>query len=399
MKRPVGVELFAGCGGLSTGFLDAGIRICAGFEIDLRAVDAYNYNHSYRGSRGFAADLTELESGELLRLAGVDAIDLLIGGPPCQPFSIVGKRRGLDDKRADLLQHFARFVEELQPKAFLLENVPNLATIAGGHVLELTLSRLRAAGYCVRHDIVAADEFGVPQRRKRLVVVGISGVSEVLFPPPTHGILDATKITAKQAIGDLPEAAEFGECGIHNHEPTAHSKSMVDRFGKLLPGKREKGSFHDRLHPDKPGYTLRAGSGNFSPLRPVHYSSDRVITVRESARLQGFSDHFIWPDRIPRLQQYRQVGNAVPPPLAAAFARSIARQLRWRLDPDSLRGDASARPPAMVMSDEERLAARRSRTRGASLGKAPKSPERSTSSTKRTRRPLSAAARAQVSRR
>jgi DNA (cytosine-5)-methyltransferase 1 len=369
MKKVVGIELFAGCGGLSTGFLDAGLHIAAGFDIDLRAVDAYNYNHSYRGSRGIAADLGELTSDELLRLAGVKAVDIVIGGPPCQPFSIVGKRRGLQDERADLLQQFARFVEELNPKVFLLENVPNLASIAGGEVLGSMLSRLRKAGYCIRHEIVSADDFGVPQRRKRLVVVGVRGASHVSFPAPTHGILDARKVTAKQAIGDLPEAAEFGECGIHNHEPTAHSKSMMTRFGKLLPGKRERGSFHDRLHPDRPGYTLRAGSGNFSPLRPVHYSSDRVITVRESARLQGFSDDFIWPDRIPRLQQYRQVGNAVPPPLAAAFARDIAAQLGWLLDPHSLRGDPSARPPAMVMTDEERIAARRSKTRGASLGK------------------------------
>lgn len=137
----------------------------------------------------------------------------------------------------------------------------------------------------------------------------------------------------------------------------------------MEPGKRERGSFHDRLHPERPSYTLRAGSGNFSPLRPVHYKHHRVITVRESARLQGFSDDFRWPDRIPRLQQYRQVGNAVPPPMARAFAVCLAEQMRWRLDPAALAGDPSARDPANVLTDGERKALRAARMRGASLGK------------------------------
>jgi DNA (cytosine-5)-methyltransferase 1 len=134
-------------------------------------------------------------------------------------------------------------------------------------------------------------------------------------------------------------------------------------------GKRERGSFHDRLHPDRPSYTLRAGSGNFSPLRPVHYKYHRVITVRESARLQGFSDDFLWPDRIPRLQQYRQVGNAVPPPMAEAFAACLAEQMGWPLNPTAMVGDPSTRSPANALSDDERRALRTSRMRGASLGR------------------------------
>jgi DNA (cytosine-5)-methyltransferase 1 len=168
----------------------------------------------------------------------------------------------------------------------------------------------------------------------------------------------------------LPDAGEFGETGIYNHEPTAHSADMVARLSTLAPGKRERGSFHDRLHPERPSYTLRAGSGNFSPLRPVHYKHHRVITVRESARIQGFSDDFRWPDRIPRLQQYRQVGNAVPPPLAEAFARALAEQLGWSLDPERCAGDPGSREPANILTDEQRKALRSARMRGASLGKA-----------------------------
>ncbi len=267
------------------------------------------------------------------------------------------------------MEDYARIVSELKPAAFVLENVPNLSRISNGSLLKKTVSTLEAAGYSVRHEVVSAAQFGVPQNRKRLFVVEVRNRRAVLFPEPTHGTGENPFRTARQALGDLPDAAEFGECDIHNHEPTLHSKDMVSRFQRLRPGTRERGSFHDRLHPEKPSYTLRAGSGNFSPLRPVHYVYDRVITVRESARLQGFCDEFIWPDRIPRLQQYRQVGNAVPPPLAAAFAKCLAEQMGWTLNPAELSGDPDAREPAMTMTDQERLAERRMRMRGASLSR------------------------------
>jgi DNA (cytosine-5)-methyltransferase 1 len=368
-KAPLGIELFAGCGGLSTGFLDAGLRVAAGFELDRRAVDAYEYNHSFRGSHGYVSDLSTAGGASLLAQAKVDEIDFLIGGPPCQPFSIVGKRGGTTDDRASLIGHFVRLVVELKPSVFLLENVPNLLRIEHGAILESAIKSLSNLGYGIRSEIVSAADFGVPQIRKRLFVVGVMNASEVRFPERIHGVAMLPYVTSKETLDDLPDAAEFGECGVFNHEPTMHSADMIARLRTLVPGERERGSFHDRLHPDRPSFTLRAGSGNFSPLRPIHYRYDRVVTVRESARIQGFSDAFVWPDRIPRLQQYRQVGNAVPPPLAEAFAKCIAAQMGWSLAPDAMKGDADSRPPAMTMTDEQRVAIRRGRTRGASLGR------------------------------
>lgn len=368
-KVPTGIELFAGCGGMSTGFLDAGINMAAGFELDARAVDVYNYNHDYRGSKGLIADLNTVSGAELLSRAGLKRVDFIVGGPPCQPFSIAGKRQGKRDIRADLIGHFIRIVDELKPSAFMLENVPNLAAIDNGELLDDVKSELRALGYAVDHTVVSAADYGVPQNRKRLVVLGLKGKRAVCFPAATHGTAERPHVSASDAIDDLPDAGEFGEHGIYNHEPTVHSADMVARLSTLEPGKRERGSFHDRLHPQRPSYTLRAGSGNFSPLRPVHYKHHRVITVRESARLQGFSDDFRWPDRIPRLQQYRQVGNAVPPPLARAFAECIADQMGWRRDPVAFIGDSSQRSPAMVLTDAERKALRAGRMRGASLGR------------------------------
>lgn len=368
-KLPTGIELFAGCGGLSTGFLDAGLNIAAGFELDARAVDAYNYNHEYRGSRGFVADLNVASGAELLERAGLKRADFIIGGPPCQPFSIAGKRQGKRDIRADLIGHFIRIVDELEPAALMLENVPNLASIDNGEFLGSVKAELRALGYAVDHTVMSAADFGVPQNRKRLVVFGLKGKKDVKFPTATHGTDEQPFVSSASAIDDLPDAAEFGETGIYNHEPTEHSADMVARLSTLAPGKRERGSFHDRLHPERPSFTLRAGSGNFSPLRPVHYKHHRVITVRESARLQGFSDDFRWPDRIPRLQQYRQVGNAVPPPMGRAFAECLADQMGWPLNPAALAGDLSIRPPANTLTDAQRRANRTVRIRGASLGK------------------------------
>ncbi len=373
-KLPVGIELFCGCGGASTGFLDAGIRIAAGFDIDRRAIEAYDYNHAHRGSRGFVLDLSRASGEQLLATAGVSQIDVLIGGPPCQPFSIVGKRRGREDDRASLLFDFLRLAGELRPEALFFENVPNLVTIEEGRLLEALDSGLRKLGYAVRTDVIPAADFGVPQIQRRLLLVAARGVARIELPKPSHGARNllggALKpyVTAREALDSLPLAGDFGECGVHNHEPTEHSADMLSRFATLGAGERERRSFHDRLHPERASYTLRAGTGNFSPLRPVHYRYDRVITVRESARLQGFADTFVWPDWIPRLQQYRQVGNAVPPPVGAAIARSLATQLGWRLDPGQLRGDPCARPTAITLSDAERRARRRSRIRGASLG-------------------------------
>lgn len=337
--------------------------------MDRRAVEAYNYNHVYRGSQGFVVDLGEASGRDLLTYAKLTRVDFLIGGPPCQPFSVVGKRQGARDPRANLINHFVRFVEELAPRVFLLENVPNLAAISGGDILRSTKGALASLGYSVDHRVLSATAYGVPQNRKRLFIFGVKGQRVLRFPEPTFGTADKPVLTTASAIGDLPDAGEFGETSIYNHEPTAHTADILERFSRLEPGRREKGSFHDRLHPDRPSYTLRAGSGNFSPLRPVHYLYDRVITVRESARLQGFSDNFVWPDSIPRLQQYRQVGNAVPPPMAEAFARSIANQLGWRLDPEELEGNPAARRPANIFSDDERRAMRVARMRGASLGR------------------------------
>ena len=244
MKQiPVAIELFCGCGGMSTGFLDAGIQVAAGFDIDRRAVEAYRYNHEHRGSRGFETDVAGLSGPDILRFAAIGRVDVLLAGPPCQPFSIVGKRRGREDERANLVSDFVRLISELEPEAFVFENVPNLATIAGGEIFDDLCGKLRGLGYGLSAGVLAAADFGVPQTRRRLLMLVLKGRATACLPPATRGAgLLAPDlrphVTVAEAIGDLPDAAEYGGCGIHNHEPTLHTPDMVMRLSALRAGER-----------------------------------------------------------------------------------------------------------------------------------------------------------------
>lgn len=377
IDAPTAIDLFCGCGGISTGLLDAGFRVVAGYDNDRPSLEAYAYNHTHRDAKAIYADLGTLSGHELLDKAGISSVDLISGGPPCQAFSIAGKQRGLEDSRGNLIFDFVRIIEELRPSAFFFENVPNVERFDEGRLLKKILNRLSKAGYGVSHKILFAPDYGVAQIRRRLVCVGFLGRKQISFPPPpTHAAhtesqefwnLPSYK-TVSDVLDDLPDVSPNWLQDIPNHEPTFHTAAMLEAFSRLAPGKRDKKSFHDRLHPQRPSYTLRAGVGNFSPLRPVHHKYDRVITVRESARIQSFSDDFIWPDSLPRLQQYRQVGNAVPPLLAKSIGAHIASALGWVLHPDQFIGSTLQRASHITKTPAERLAAAKKRTRGASLG-------------------------------
>ena len=371
------VELFCGCGGISTGLLDAGIRVLAGFDNDARSIETFNHNHNYRGAIGVRTDIRSLTRDGILGSVNAESVDLVVAGPPCQPFSIAGKMRALEDPRAHLLFEYVRLVRELGPHATIFENVPRLATVADGRIVDELSMALEGLGYRVSWAIVNAADYGVPQNRKRLIMVGLRTKVPIDFPPPaTHSAVGTDTLfeslapyrTAADAIDDLPDVYDPAAATVPNHEPTLHSENMLLAFAALPPGKRDKKSFHDRLHPNRPSYTLRAGSGTYSPLPPVHYRYDRVLTVRESARIQGFADSFVWPSSVPRLQQYRQVGNAVPPPLAQAVGRHVATHLGWALEPAALAGDERERMSLFTAPLAERLQERSKYLRGMSVG-------------------------------
>lgn len=366
MTAPVCVDLFCGAGGLSTGLLDAGIAVRVGIDADAPSVETFGLNHLPRGAKGVKGDVKGMTGTDLRELAG-GTIDLLAGGPPCQPFSVAGRRRGLDDVRGDLIFEFVRLLAESEADAFVFENVPNLATVSDGEVVATLERAFAAAGYSATAATLFAADYGVPQMRKRLFVVGARGRDIPMPPGVTHAaeasLLGVSPyVTASEALDDLPDVEAPEAEAIPNHEPTFHGERMLEVFATLEPGKRDPKSRHDRLHPDRLGYTLRAGTGNFSPLRPVHHRYDRVLSVRECARLQSFPDTFIWPDTMARLQQYRQVGNAVPPLLARSVARHLAAAMEWTLEPDRFRVDE---PPATArLSLAERLERRQRFMRG-----------------------------------
>jgi DNA (cytosine-5)-methyltransferase 1 len=368
VSAPVCVDLFCGCGGLSTGLLDAGIDVRLGVDFDAPSVETFALNHAVRGSESLLADVRELRGDDLRESVG-GTVDLLAAGPPCQPFSVAGKRRALEDHRGDLVFEFARLLAECEADSYIFENVPNLASVARGEVLADLLSALNEVGYSATARVLLAADYGVPQRRKWLFIVGTRGGAILpMPPPPTHAPPEVANgkleryATSRDALDDLPDVMDPAAAEVPNHEPTFHSPEMLRAFSTLEPGTREPRSRHDRLHPDRPGYTVRAGTGNFTPLRPVHYSYDRVLSVRECARLQSFADDFQWPDGQARLQQYRQVGNAVPPLLAAALGRHVASHMAWSLDP--VRFAVAGPPERLRLSLDERLVRRERFMRG-----------------------------------
>jgi DNA (cytosine-5)-methyltransferase 1 len=372
---PVVVELFCGCGGLSTGLLKAGMQVALGTDVNRAAVRTYEHNHGHVGSTAITADVQDLSGDGLRELAKVGKRRPLIlaGGPPCQPFSIVGKRRALDDDRGNLVFEFLRVLRELSPDAFIFENVPNFARIEDGAIAERLVNGFRRAGYAASASVLSAAEYGVPQMRKRYFIVGVRDRRAPGLPPATHGKLGLFAQrpirTCVDAIDDLPDVGTPEAERHWNHEVTSHSPAMLETFKDLKPGERDPKSHHDRLHPDRPAYTLRAGFGNFSPLRPIHYKYDRVISVRESARIQTFPDSFVWPVGMSRLQQYRQVGNAVPPALAKAIAQHLAAHCSFELDPERFGAEPLREPPPSVGSFEEQVLTRRRLIRGASIGR------------------------------
>lgn len=372
-RRPVAVDLFCGVGGMSLGFEQAGFEVVAAVDVDPVHVGTYSVN--FPGCSVGQADLS-LASGEQLReqlgLVGRQ-IDTVFGGPPCGGFSMMGKRRS-DDPRNHLLLHFARLVDELSPTCFVVENVEGLLKGPARSVLNAFVSRVEGAGYSVVTPITPLDasDFGVPQSRRRVFIVG-SNLPGWSFCYPEGGLgIDRAegRTTVWDAISDLPDVdarddlltsdvycGELGDAestyarvlrgelgdpddlssrgrrardGLCGCLRTLHSAETVERFAATKPGFYESTSRFYRLSWDGLSPTLRAGSGrdhgSFTAPRPIHPAQPRCITVREGARLQSFPDWFRFHPT--KWHGFRQVGNAVPPMLARALAASVSDALR-----------------------------------------------------------------------
>lgn len=338
------IDLFCGCGGLSLGFEKAGINVLVGIDAWQDAITTFNYNH--KNSKGICADLSTLEPSEIEKELNGKSVDLIIGGPPCQGFSVAGKRI-VDDVRNKLYKNFVRFVEYYKPKAFMMENVPNILSIGGGIVRDSIVKDFSDLGYKVVYKVLTASNYGTPQNRRRAVFVGFKDGKEFIFPQQTVEQL----VTSYEALSDLPEnSLEDGSdypmttncdyqklmrCNsskIYNHQITEHSDKTKEiialvpdggNYKNLPPELQQTRKVHiawTRLNSQKPSFTIDTGHRHH-----FHYKWDRIPTVRESARIQSFPDDFIFLGT--KTSQYKQVGNAVPPLMAEAIAKKLKETL------------------------------------------------------------------------
>lgn len=338
------IDLFAGCGGLSNGFEKAGFNILLGIDSDTDASKTFLHNH--KGSQYLIKDIRKVTQQDIKEKIGNKKVDVVIGGPPCQGFSLSGKRVFIDPRNSLYLEYF-RIIDMLKPKVSIIENVPGILSLYEGRALESIKDEFRKRGYLVVHKILKADDYGVPQIRKRIVIVGTKR-KEFEFPEANNSV-----VTLAEALSDLPKlngdevASEYYKKPnnnyqklmrekskvLHNHVGTNHSEktqkiiSMVPEGGnyknlpKHLQGIRKVHIAWTRLDSSKPSLTIDTGHRHH-----FHPWENRVPSVRESARIQSFSDDFIFLGS--KTSQYRQVGNAVPPLLA----KSIAEQLKGWFD-------------------------------------------------------------------
>jgi DNA (cytosine-5)-methyltransferase 1 len=368
------LDLFCGTGGFSYGFdgyPDSPFRTVLGVDVDRCSARTFKANH--RHADVACVDLRATTPADLGVRCGFrpGEVDVIVGGPPCQGFSSLrpGRASGLDDPRNSLFRPFRDWVSFMRPSVFVMENVVGLATHDGGRTIERIVDHLSGAGYSCDWKILNAANFGVPQRRERLIVAGVAPGLMWRWPSPTHRSDGATighrdkarvisvdssldlspAVTVEDAIGDLPalrsgertdeyadppatayQRERRGSCrALTMHESTRHSDKMLEIIRHSGDNRRcvpehlvssGYSSSYSRLMADEPSVTITVNFVHPASNRCIHPSQDRALTPREGARLQSFDDDFAFAGT--RTETVRQIGNAVPPLLGRALARS-----------------------------------------------------------------------------
>ena len=363
--QPIGVDLFSGAGGLSLGFESAGFHVAAAVEHDPVHCATYEFNFPY--STPICRSVVDISGADIRRAAGIGTreIAVVFGGPPCQGFSMIGKRV-LEDPRNTLMHDFVRLVVDLQPALFALENVKGLALGEHRGVLEDVIASFEKSGYRVHlpYQILDAADYGVPQRRHRLFLLGARRDRQLPdYPRPAQ-----ERVLVADAIGDLPDAdcypeltkrdwtrVDFGTSSLYARrlrqlasDPddlgsrrafnqslltsslrTAHKVGSRRRFAATRHGDTEPISRFHKLDPCGVSSTIRSGTGSdrgsFTSPRPIHPYAPRCITNREAARLHSYPDWFRF--HVTKWHGFRQIGNSVPPLLARAVAKSLMAAL------------------------------------------------------------------------
>jgi len=327
------VELCSGGGGLSTGFEKAGFSIKLAVDVWQDALETYKKNHP--DTTVVQKNIRFLEADDVIELSGIDSCDVLLAGLPCQGFSMANRiwRSKADDPRNYLFRNFIRILRGLKPSFFVIENVAALPKHNSGRTLKTILSSTGKLGYKTDYRILNAADYGVPQFRRRIFIMGNNVGADNIFPEKTHcgcGDCDLPRYrTVKDAIGDLPPL-ESGQSSrkYNNHEAMNHTESMLKKM-KFVKDGGDRTQIPELLRPstgDQRKY-IRYNSKEPSicvtgDMRKVfHYSQNRALTVRELARLQSFEDDYKFLGS--RVSQQQQVGDAVPPLLAKAVANGV----------------------------------------------------------------------------
>lgn len=336
--KPTAIDLFSGCGGLTLGLKQADFRVVGAVEVDPISIETYKQNHPE--VIVWDADIRELAPEIILDQLGIaqGEIDLLAGCPPCQGFSTMTTRNGsrnIDDPRNDLIFDFLRFVYKVRPKAIMLENVPGLLT---DHRMNKFMSEIQSLGYKGTPRILNLADYGIPQRRRRLVLLAGLG-KEIKYAAPS-----GYRATVRETIGKLPKPGASGD-PIHDHGEKRTPKikrliSLIPKNGgsrKDLPDKEQLAchlrtdGFKDvygRMKWDDVAPTITSGCFNPSKGRFLHPEEDRAITLREAALLQGFPPGYQFLSYSNKSDVARLIGNAFPPPMAYLQAREIQSSIQ-----------------------------------------------------------------------
>lgn len=306
-------SVFCGGGGLDLGFASAGFS--PAFSSDLVEACCQTIRKNLPGHVAEAHDLMKLSGAYVTDKCG--PIDVVIGGPPCQSFSILGSRGSFEDPRGQLALDYARFINEVSPRAFVFENVVGLTTVNKGADWAALIKHFEdTLGFHITFSRLEASEFGPAQRRRRIVMVGFKDKADMerfQFPKRAFDVPFHSRL-AMEHVDGLP-----------NHNKRPHSLRVAARYAAVTPGERCRTDRTDRVHPDMPSGTVLVGSGKGGGRPFIHPWEARHITTREAARLQSFPDW--WKFEGTLTAAYRQVGNAVPPLMAKAVAKSVAASL------------------------------------------------------------------------
>lgn len=339
------IDLFSGAGGLHIGFEEAGfdIKLC----IDNDSLVERTHKRNFPSIPMINRDIRTIPSSEIKSFLDDGTVDVIIGGPPCQGFSTIGKRvssdpekRAKHDPRNELVLTYARIIRELRPKFIVMENVKGILTLQNGAYLQNVLNQLHEAGYAAEYKLINMADYGVPEIRERVIIIGNRVGLPVEFPVPDHSDDPKDGLPMWNNCWDvLKDLVSLGDVPEFNHVALNHTEKNIARYklipeGGRLPEKelppelyrKNFGNTYKRLSRNRPALTMVPGNDAF----PIHPTLHRSLTVREAARIQTFPDSIIFEGN--RRQQGHQVGNAVPPVFSEKLAKFIIGQIKKAKD-------------------------------------------------------------------